>query len=73
LSATGGQQGFIDFRVDTGADESILHPVDALRLGFKIADLVRAQPTWGAPKELIGIGGRVPPHDELVGAYDIAL
>jgi hypothetical protein len=58
LPDVGARFGSIDFQIDTGADESVLHPADALRLGLRIDDLVRAYTNWGEPSELAGIAGR---------------
>ena len=59
LPDIGRRSHFVDFQIDTGTDESILHPTDAVQIGLDLSQLLTAQPSWGSSHELIGIGGRM--------------
>ena len=66
----------IDFLVDTGANDTCLHPFDGIRIQFPFEEL-------GTPSLFAGVGGRYPYHQEIAfvvlsdddrnHAYDITL
>lgn len=50
--------GYIDFLVDTGADDTTIHPRDAIMMGVNHKNLTLS------PVERYGIGGTTTPYEE---------
>ncbi len=59
--------GFVDFLVDTGAASTVLHPVDAISVGFDATTLADAA-LWSNKRDVYGVGGTSVNY-VLVAAY----
>ena len=60
--------GVVDFLVDTGADNTCLHPTDALRIGVPAPFLLDTS-QWSEVERTSGIGGTEYPYCPLDAWY----